>query len=293
MNAPPRILIIDDEPGNLGFLCDLLAEEGYEPILAESAAAGLRLMHELAPEVVLLDQNMPGTDGVETCRLIRENLAWEGLPVLFLTVAEGAEELERAFAVGATDFLRKPVDRRELLARLRAHLRVAGLQRQLGEQLMLRFRLEAQLQRGLRRAVVVVDAVGKIVFATDEIRTRLPEWWTSGRPFEANAGGAERGWRWRALAAEPGAPLRGYELVQEEEVAGIEDLRTLGLTPRQAEVMYWMAEGKVNGEIAVILGASVRTVEKHVGHIYERIGVENRYAAIRLVLQHRRSPQTG
>lgn len=124
MNPAATVLVIDDEQTMLEGLRDNLEAEGYLVLLADSVQEGRRQLSEGKPDLILLDLNLPDGDGVNLCRALRN----EGLsqPVIMLT-ARG-EELDKVlgFEVGADDYVVKPFGLRELLARVRAHLRRAG-----------------------------------------------------------------------------------------------------------------------------------------------------------------------
>lgn len=127
MSAAPTILVVDDTPANLRLLEAVLVPRGYTVLLAESGADALDLVARQAPDLVLLDILMPGVDGYEVCRRLRQNPATEALPVVMIT-SSGNQEKLRALEEGADDFIAKPFDKAELLARVRSLLRVKHYQ---------------------------------------------------------------------------------------------------------------------------------------------------------------------
>ena len=115
-----KILVIDDEPQIRRVMRVILSGENYEVMEARSGEAALLRFREFLPDLVLLDLNMPGMTGLETCRAIREN---SDVPIIVLTVRHEEEEKVEALDAGADDYVTKPFGKQELLARIRAALR--------------------------------------------------------------------------------------------------------------------------------------------------------------------------
>src|SRR5436190_19271415 len=115
-----KILVVDDEPQIRRVLKVILAGERYEIVEARSGEAALLKLREFLPDLILLDINMPGMGGLETCRTIREA---SEVPIIILTVRSGEEDKVDALDAGADDYVTKPFGKQELLARIRAALR--------------------------------------------------------------------------------------------------------------------------------------------------------------------------
>jgi len=128
---PIRVLIVDDDPHSRALERELLDTPAYLVLEAESGAQALRILAAHDCDVVLLDKRMPGMDGDETCRRIRQELGLAMLPILMVTGNSDIDNLKQSLAAGASDFVRKPYDPAELLARLNA----AALQKRLTDQL--------------------------------------------------------------------------------------------------------------------------------------------------------------
>lgn len=116
------ILVVDDTPPNVKLMRVILADVGYRVLDAYSGAEALEIMRRDKPDVMLLDVRMPGMTGYEVCKIIREDPEFSSLPVIMVTSLSLAEERIRGIEAGATDFISKPFNKKELLARVRASL---------------------------------------------------------------------------------------------------------------------------------------------------------------------------
>jgi DNA-binding NarL/FixJ family response regulator len=287
MSSPARILIVDDTPANLSLLIDTLGTAGHEVLVAESGRSALDLLGHTTPDLILLDFVMPGLDGVATCRKIKQRPECAEIPVLFITAVEEPGQKLRAFDAGALDYITKPVHPPEVLARVTAHLQVRALRRSLEEELAMRIEAENQLSQSLDRAVLLVAPDGRTIFSTRRaenlLHRHVPNYRTGTLP--AGLDGAESPVVLERFQPAGREQLTLILLDEKRAVPGPVDLIRLGLTAREAEVLYWIAQGKSNPDIAVILGAAVRTVHKHVENIFRKLGLETRHAAMLAALE--------
>jgi len=131
MSALPKILVVDDTPQNVKLLTDVLGARGYDVVTAASGAEALEQVERQKPALVLLDVVMPGMSGYEVCRHIRENRATATLPVVMVTALDPGTERLKGIEAGADDFVTKPINQPELLARVKSLLRIKLLHDQL------------------------------------------------------------------------------------------------------------------------------------------------------------------
>jgi class 3 adenylate cyclase len=155
------VLVVDDQATNRRLLDAVLSPHGYRVVSASSGEEALRLVDEVSPDVVLLDIVMPGIDGYETCRRIRENPATAVLPVVMIT-ASGQQEKVRATESGADDFLTKPFDQAELLARVRSLVRINRYHRTIARQADELAAWNRQLEQRVRLQVDEIERAGRL-----------------------------------------------------------------------------------------------------------------------------------
>jgi len=133
-NAPVnKILIVDDIPENIKVLGAILRRQGYEVEFALSGADALTWIKETSFDLILLDIMMPGMDGYEVCRQIKENPSWANIPVIFLTAKTDTDSVIKGLRIGAVDYILKPFNSDELLMRVNTHLTIVNQHRALEE----------------------------------------------------------------------------------------------------------------------------------------------------------------
>ena len=311
-NQPDQrsVLIVDDVPENLSFLSDALDEAGYMVLVATDGRTALERLRHISPDVILLDAVMPGLDGFETCRQIKGNPQTRDIPVVFMTGLTESEHVVRGFEVGGTDYVSKPIKPDEVIARVAVHLRNA---RQISH--------AHKAIDAVGLAVVMLNADLTVEWMTPgaaallgqdrraEIRGPLPDAlrsWLLLAPNNTASGQSpevfdfeHNGVTLRArlpyepateilAAGEPPTEERKHPKLLLLEKRGnsanaSSSLASFRLTQRETEVLIWVARGKTNKDIADILGLSPRTVNKHLEHVYVKLGVETRTAAAAFV----------
>ncbi|HEY9653465.1 MAG TPA: hybrid sensor histidine kinase/response regulator [Coleofasciculaceae cyanobacterium] len=143
------ILIVDDTPENLRFLSTTLTEQGYEVLTAINGSLALMGAKTARPDLILLDIKMPGIDGYEVCRQLKIDEQTREIPVIFLSFLDEPWDKVTAFAVGGVDYVTKPFQTQEVLARVENHLTLRALQKQLTEKNLQLCRLESELRLAL------------------------------------------------------------------------------------------------------------------------------------------------
>lgn len=292
--AAPTLLIVDDTPDNIRVLFEFLSDIGYNVLVCESGEAALATLEIEEPDLILLDVMMPGMDGLDTCRRLKQLPAGRDVPLFFMTALGDPFDKVRGLEAGAVDYLTKPVYPEEVLARIRTHLEIRQLQKTLQEQneqldaaLQRSITAEQELSHSLGQALLVVRTTNhEVLFATrqaGEMADRhgglaaLAHVLTTGGETMDGANG-------RRLEIRRHRPTIGKEtllVTLHEQISppSPANLQSLGLTPRETEILFWVAQGKTSPEIAVILGTQVCTVKKHVGNFLPKLGVETRLAA--------------
>ncbi len=126
-----RILVVDDTPANIQMLAATLKGKGYQISVATNGKQALEVVGRVRPDLILLDVMMPEMDGFETCRHLKESEALKDIPVIFLTARAETSDIVKGFELGAVDYVAKPFNAHELLARVNTHLTVDELRRNL------------------------------------------------------------------------------------------------------------------------------------------------------------------
>ena len=285
------VLVVDDSPETLGFVTEALKKTGIAVLVATSGEAALAICEKVTPDTILMDAVMPGLDGFETCRRIKETPSHKHVPVIFMTGLSETEHIVKALESGGVDFLTKPIDVDELKARIKVHLKNA---------------------RSVQSAHVALDAAGRhlvavstegtVLWSTPQIQNLLAKTgaaetslfrlgralgdWLDTPPASEDRrksfmlGLAEN----LAVQLHPLGRVGPDEIlfrVTAEDEAGQQNALQdrFDLTKREAEVLIWIAKGKANKDIGEILGLSPRTVNKHLEQIFIKLGVENRASA--------------
>ncbi|PMB35767.1 hybrid sensor histidine kinase/response regulator [Fischerella thermalis CCMEE 5208] len=128
------ILIVDDNPTNLSVLCEALNSEGFRFRVAVDGESAIAQVERNQPELILLDVQMPGIDGFETCRRLKANPVSQNIPIIFTTALNDIASKTKGFALGAVDYIPKPFAQEEVIARVRVHLRLKQLTESLEQQ---------------------------------------------------------------------------------------------------------------------------------------------------------------
>jgi len=187
------ILIVDDTPTNLEVLFDFLADSGFKVLVAEDGETAIERVEYAPPDLVLLDILMPGMDGFETCRCLKANERTKDIPVIFMTALSETVDKVRGLNLGAVDYITKPLQHEEVLARIQLHLSLQKLTKTLKEQ---NLRLEQEIQERKRSDQKIREQAALLDITTDAIFVQDLEnkilYWNKG---------AERLYGWKAEEA--------------------------------------------------------------------------------------------
>ncbi|MGH1395851.1 MAG: ATP-binding response regulator [Trichormus sp.] len=164
------ILIVDDTPINLEMLFDFLANTGYTVLVAEDGESALARAEYAPPDLILLDILMPGIDGFETCRRLQSNELTKDIPVIFMTALSETVDKVKGLSLGAVDYITKPLQHEEVLARVKLHLRLRNLTKQLRTQnqlLAVEIEERKQAENKLREQAALLDITTDAVLVKD------------------------------------------------------------------------------------------------------------------------------
>ena len=310
------VLIVDDVPDNLSVLHDALDESGYTVLVATNGEAALQRAKQALPDIVLLDAMMPGMDGFEVAKRLKAMPETAHIPIVFMTGLTETEYLVAALDAGGVDYVTKPIKPKEVMARMGVHLQGARRARQAAQQAgQARSALDAF---GYASITVRMDSEGngKLTWQTPLARDLLLSYYGTSAPLvpepvlvwlrrhvmgtapqiEPPRLSVDRAKRRLSFRLHQRTDDDGYGdgnsdgtgsggdwliVMRETSEDAIVEAMSLSfkLTAREAEVLYWVIKGKINRDIADILGASPATVKKHLERVYAKLGVETRTAA--------------
>ena len=172
----PVVLVVDDTAANLGLVVETLEAEGLRAAVARDGQEALRRAEIVKPDLILLDVIMPGLDGFQTCRALKENPVTRDIPVIFMTSLSQTEDKINGFRVGAMDFVTKPLQMEEVAVRVQTHLKLRALQRTQQEQ---NVRLEEEIKTRIRAQDALLEVLGAVKNVSNaiahDLRTPLAE----------------------------------------------------------------------------------------------------------------------
>lgn len=175
MNDKGTILVVDDTPSALKVLTDTLTAEGYQVRPANSGELALAAVVSNVPELILLDIRMPGMDGFEVCRRLKSHQGSSAVPVIFISALAELEDRVEGFRLGAVDFVTKPFQRDELLARVRTHLALHRLTLALEQRTAQLQLLNNQLQNEILERTMVEEQLAVKVCQLEATLARVKQ----------------------------------------------------------------------------------------------------------------------
>ncbi|OGQ83290.1 MAG: two-component system response regulator [Deltaproteobacteria bacterium RIFOXYA12_FULL_58_15] len=163
------VLIVDDDPQNLRLLAAVLERDGLEPRPVTSGRLAIEAAVADPPDLVLLDVHMPQMSGVEVCRWFKEDERLQSIPIIFISGLAGTDDKVEAFRVGAVDYVSKPFQDQEVLARVKTHLRLRGLQTELvSYNRHLAWQIAEQVKAVTASQLATIFALAKLAEARDD-----------------------------------------------------------------------------------------------------------------------------
>ncbi|WP_415888691.1 response regulator [Neptuniibacter sp. SY11_33] len=288
------VLVVDDSPDALSLINDALEDAGMDVLVALEGRQALTIAKRIRPDIILLDAIMPNMDGFETCVALKADPSLSSIPVIFMTGLTDTCDLVRGLEAGGVDYLTKPINPSELLARMKVHLNNA--------------RQTTNVQNALDSSgqyLMTLNFAGSVLWGSPQAHAQLAR------------AGMDESWLKAELPpklipvlAEPNLSQNNIKLEKDEQSIELKVLSLqennqilvrlidgdrlsgsallkdkLEITDRESEVLHWIANGKTNRDIAEILGMSPRTVNKHLEQLFPKLGVENRTAAAGVALR--------
>ena len=287
------VLVVDDSTDTLGLLNETLLNAGYTVLVAMDGVQALSIASRLVPDIILMDAIMPNMNGFDACIELKKNTELSDIPVIFMTGLSESEHVVKGLEVGGVDYINKPINLDELMARLKVHLKNARITRSARSAL-----------NEIGPMAIACDIHGQLLWTTASAslllseRSQLNEWsepevadqisqWLARQPDKHSSLriNTEKPLQLRYLG-QPSPAEYLFRIIDDDELRARRALAEgFGLTDREAEVVYWLSLGKTNREIGQILSMSPRTVNKHLESIFRKLDVENRTAATARCLQ--------
>jgi DNA-binding NarL/FixJ family response regulator len=296
-NEPRRlVLLVDDSPETLTALVEALEAASLTALVARDGLSALGLLDRVKPDLVLMDAVMPGIDGFETCRRIKKIPSMALTPVIFMTGLSEREHVIAGLEAGGVDYVTKPIDQQELLARIRIHLTNADFVQEARDAIdmtgpgVISIGRHCEVQWASRRAESCLGQ--SLANVPERGRSAISIWLAETaaqplsecRPLDMRLDDGRLA-RLQVIARPASGDTLVCVAVQENSKDSEVLSKKLSISQREGEVLSWLAKGKSNKDIAQILELSPRTVTKHIENILEKLGAENRTSAAIIALK--------
>jgi DNA-binding response OmpR family regulator/DNA-binding CsgD family transcriptional regulator len=291
------VLVIDDSIESIHMLNDVLEEAGFTVLVALEGSQALTITKNIKPDIILLDAIMPNMDGFETCKQLKLNPQLIDVPIIFMTGLSDTEHVVMGLTAGGVDYVTKPINADELIARMRVHLTNARMTQSArmaldtAGQYLFTVDLNGQLLWATPQVNQLLDAAQSEV-NIDALGIRLPSIlsdWLKHKPETGNHLKLPQLLQPLTIEMLNFIDNREYLLRLSNPHKPADDTHALreqfGVTGREADVLLWIANGKTNREIGQILEMSPRTVNKHLEQIFRKLSVENRTSAAAIAIK--------
>lgn len=279
------ILIVDDNIHNLQVLGNILQNEGYSVAVAENGEQVLDFLNKKLPSLILMDIVMPGRNGIEVCKILKKNVKTKDIPIIFLSVHKDTQEKLAAFRAGGVDYITKPFQREEVIARVKVHLDLLRTRLELKK-------INEELDEKVRqRTKELIESNKKLEEINIALKVLLEKKEEQSREYAENFV-----FNVKQLIFPFIQKLKETDLSVEQEVIvnlieqKIEELTSpfqkdlsekFGLTPTEIQIIDLIKSGKQTKEIAELLGLSKRTVDTHRHNIRKKLGILNKNINLR------------
>jgi len=290
----PIVLIVDDSPEALSLLNETLEQAGFTALIALDGNQAFSIACKMVPDIILLDAIMPHCDGFETCKKFKEHPQLSDIPIIFMTGLVDTENIVKGLELGGIDYLTKPINTEELIARMRVHLATAQRTNSMNSAL-----------DSSGHNLFTVDDKATIVWATPQTRQLFSKANASSDWLQDDMSPQVKHWLNTGPNEGQGLDLANLDyplrvkMVEKTKTGGIllklidgnapnkaEKLAIqLPVTEKESQVLYWVAHGKTNREIALILDSSPRTINKHLEQIFKKLEVDNRTSAAAIAIR--------
>lgn len=287
------ILVVDDSSDTVSMLNYALEDNGFSVLVALSGMQAISICKKITPDLILLDAMMPELDGFETCKKIRQNPQMQNVPVIFMTGLDSTDVVSSSFQSGANDYIQKPIRLPELKARIETHIQKAK-QLNAAKDLLdsngistFAINLEGNFLWSTPNATKVLEKSGfNKISLVNELPLFFKSWLKKAQVGDDVVIKNSKPQLKVKLENEKDdnfifTILKEAVKVNENEILA----KAFSLTDRESEVLYWVTQGKSNKDLALILGISPRTVNKHLESVFEKMYVENRTSAANKALK--------
>ena len=266
--------MVDDNPDNLGVVAGYLKAEGYKVSVAPNGRIALERVERIRPVLILLDIKLPGIDGFEVCRELKKSADTSGIPVIFITALNDIDNIAKGFRIGGTDYLTKPVNKEELLARVSTHIENYLYTNYLEHEVRLRtIKIEEKANH-----LYEVNQALKALIDNREVEKRTIEQNLLVKlkrlvsPCLESLGKCNIDEEAKALLNVVNTHLKNIIDNQSETLFS----KYLDLTPMEIRVADFVQNGKRTKEIAQLLNLSPTSIEWHRKNIREKFGITNK-----------------
>ncbi len=309
-HAEGNILVVDDNPENLRILVKVLTDAGYKVRAASTGGLALGAVGRSLPDLILLDIKMSGMDGYEVCRRLKGDGQTSGIPVIFISALDDLEDKVKGFDLGCADYITKPFQFEEVLARVRTHLDVYTLKGQLKEkigrlhhEITERQRLEVMLQekhdqmeqRVVRRTAELKEKSRYLEEVNQALKSMLDHRDLEKRAIEENMAINLKRYvkpylvqmKKMICEEEQMTCLKIIEINLKELVVPIHNSissKYIDLTPTEIKVADLIRQDKGSKEIAEHMNLSISTVSNFRHNIRKKLGLSNKKTNLRTYL---------